>query len=119
MISNKVGQWKRSYLDAKMEAHEAKEKAAGNLEKLQDHARKIGRSAASRAAASETLSAIRHDPVKAAEHNKRASERIKKLYEDPEDKSGFRKSRKTSFSQQQRDSNGHFIKAEVPALISE
>jgi hypothetical protein len=102
-----------------MLVHEAKDKAVRNHERLQDHARNIGRSAASRAAASKTLSAIRNDPVKAAEHNKRASERIKKLYENPEDKSGFRENRKTSFHQQQRDSNGHFIKAEEPILIPE
>ncbi|MGB4106236.1 MAG: hypothetical protein WBK55_00390 [Alphaproteobacteria bacterium] len=96
---------------------EAKDKAVRRREKLQDHARKIGRSATSRAAASETLSAMRNDPVKAVEHNKRASERIKKLYDDPEDKSGFRENRAASFSQQQRDSNGHFIKAEEPVLI--
>lgn len=100
-----------------MLVHEAKDKAVRNHERLQDHARNIGRSAAARAAASETLSAVRNDPVKAAEHNRLSSERIKKLYEDPEDKSGFRENRKTSFRQQQRDSYGHFIKAEEPALV--
>ncbi|MBP7721896.1 MAG: hypothetical protein KA155_05105 [Alphaproteobacteria bacterium] len=97
-----------------------KEEDAGKREKIRQTAIKNGQTKNSREAACKTMTALRNDPVKAKEHNESSRRRIKELYEDPADKSKFRSNRELSFSQQQRDVIGRFIKTENEAVkISE